>query len=178
MRYYLAALLAVVCFSVAAQDYLPVDGSSRVRFKIKNFGATVEGSLSQLQGTIRFNADNLSAALFDVTVEASTINTGIKMRDNHLRKPDYFNTSAFKKIRFVSTAVTAANKPYEAIVKGNLTIKEITKQVSIPFKYEVIGETVHFTGEFKINRKEYGVGGSSITMADELNLVLDVTASK
>ena len=72
------------------QTMKPVDEGSAVKFRIKNFGGTVIGSFKGLNGTIHFNPSDLSSAAFDVTVDVNTINTGIDMRNNDLKKEKYF----------------------------------------------------------------------------------------
>lgn len=163
---------------VDAQVYIPDDATSKINFKIKNFGSTVDGMFKGLKGTIKFDATNLSEALFDVTINTATIDTGIGMRDNHLRKPEYFNVVDFPTIRFVASKVSKSGTSNEAIVTGNLTIKKITKEISFPFLYSEANGTMKFTGEFKINRRDFGVGGQSFSLADELTVLLNVSASR
>lgn len=178
MKYFFAFLLLTLHSFVNAQIYFPVDATSKVSFRIKNFGSTVDGSFKGLKGTINFDASTLSNAKFDVTIEATTTDTGIGMRDNHLRKPDYFGVANFPTIRFVSTKVVASDKTNEAIITGRLTIKKTTKEVSFPFRYSERNGTLQFTGEFQINRRDFDVGGSSFSLADELTVRLDVKTSK
>jgi len=158
-----------------AQPFTPVDASSSISFKIKNFGSTVEGRFQGLTGTIVFDDANASAASFNVAVESNTIDTGIGLRDNHLRKKDYFAVSEHATIRFASSSVTLA-KPGSGTVTGRLTIKKTTKEISIPFTYVLSGNTIRFKGEFALNRRDFGVGGGSISLADELTVFLEVTA--
>lgn len=178
MRFIFAPLFIVLYSFVYAQVYVPVDATSKVSFKIKNFGSTVDGTFKGLKGTINFDASNLSDALFDVTINAATIDTGIGMRDNHLRKPDYFGVADFPTIQFVSNNVEKSGKANEAIVTAKLTIKKTTQKISFPFRYSIANGVLKFTGEFKINRRDFGVGGSSFNLADELTVLLDVRASR
>lgn len=178
MRYIIAIFFIVLYSIVQAQVYVPVDAKSKVSFKIKNFGSTVDGSFKGLKGTINFDASTLSNAIFDVTINAATIDTGIGMRDNHLRKPDYFGVTNFPTIRFISSTVVKSGKPNEAVVSGNLTIKNTTKEISFPFRYGETNGVLHFTGEFKINRRDFNVGGSSISLSDEVIVLLDVGTTK
>ncbi len=178
MRFIITFFFIVHYSLVHAQVYVPDHVTSRVSFKIKNFGSTVDGTFKGLKGIINFDDSNLANALFDVTIDASTINTGIGMRDNHLRKPDYFGVATFPTIRFVSSKVEKSSKMNEAIVTGKLTIKKTTKEISFPFRYRDAIGVLQFTGEFKINRRDFGVGGSSISLADELTVLLDVRASQ
>jgi polyisoprenoid-binding protein YceI len=178
MRLVLAFVLLSLYSLANAQVYAPVDAQSKVNFKIKNFGSTVDGTFAGLKGSITFDASNLSGAHFDVTISTATLDTGIGLRDKHLRKPDYFDVDAFPTIRFVSSKVEKSTKVNEAIVTGKLTIKKTTKEISFPFRYGEVNGVQQFTGEFKMNRRDYAVGGKSISLSDELMVQLDVKASK
>ena len=69
----------------------PVDEQSSVKFRIRNFGFNVTGSFKGLQGNINYFPERLNESSVDVTVQANTVNTDIDLRDNHLRKPEYFD---------------------------------------------------------------------------------------
>lgn len=177
MRYRFIILFLVSSAWATAQVLAPLGGSSRVSFKIRNFGTTVEGTMSGLKGTIRFDAGTISTAQFDVTLDANTIDTGISMRDNHLHKKDYFDVATYPSIRFVSTKVSAV-KAGEATVTGTLTIKKTSKEITFPFKYTQLNDLPQFSAEFAINRRDFNVGGSSMTMSDDVKIVLSVGTSK
>lgn len=177
MRYLLILIFHLSSGWAAGQVYTPLTATSRVSFVIKNFGTTVAGAMKGLKGSIEFEANNISIARFDVTLDANTIDTGIHMRDNHLRKKDYFDVVRFPLIRFVSTKVSAT-KTGEGMVTGTLTIKKTSKEITFPFNYKQAGGTPQFTGEFAINRRDFNVGGSSMTMGDEVKIFLNVSTSK
>jgi polyisoprenoid-binding protein YceI len=160
-----------------SQALRPIDDQSSVKFKIKNFGFNVNGSFTGLQGTINFNPDNLGLSNMDVTVDPKTVNTGIDMRDNHLRKPEYFDVKKYPDIRFVSTKITRSSKSGTLFMFGKLTIKSVTREISFPFTAVPQGDGYLLTGEFRINRIEYGVGESS-AVADNLTVLLKVVAGK
>jgi len=163
---------------IQQQSYIPSDSGSSVKFKIKNLGVTITGSFSGLAGQIQFDPANLASSNFEATIDVSTINTGIDMRDEHLRKEEYFDAKNYPKIKFVSTKVTPSNRSETLYIYGNLTIKNITKEISFPFKSTAQDGGYLFSGEFKINRRDFKVGGSSITMGDNLTVLLSVFAKK
>ena len=159
-------------------SYTPSDNGSSVKFKIKNLGVTITGSFTGLTGKIQFDPSNLTSSNFEATIDASTINTGIDMRNEHLRKEEYFDVKNYPHIKFVSTKITPSNRSGTLYVFGNLTIKNITKEISFPFKATAQEGGYLFNGEFKINRRDFKVGGSSITMGDNLTVLLSVFAKK
>ena len=60
----------------------------------------------------------------------------------------------------------------------SLTIKDQTKTIDLPFTYEESGNAASFKGSFQIKRSDYGVGGSSLVMSDNVKVDLDVEATK
>ena len=176
MKLSFIACIFFVTLSAHGQAYIP-NADAKVNFKIKNFGSTVDGSFTGLTGTLEFNENDFAGTKFKVSLDAKSIDTGIGMRDNHLRKSDYFDVSRFPVIEFSSTKVVKGNAS-EGIVTGKLTIKNITKEITFPFTFAISNGNPRFKGEFKLNRRDYAVGGSSISLADELMVILDVPFKK
>jgi polyisoprenoid-binding protein YceI len=168
----LAALLPLD--SVAQKVLHPVASQSAVRFVIRNFGINVEGSLSGLTGDIVFDPGQLQASRFNITLKSGTIQTGNNMRDEHLRKNSYLDVAVYPEIRFRASAVTRAPGADEYSLEGYLTIKKVTRTVKIPFRVTQEGNAYRFLGNFRINRLDYGVGSSSISLSDNLTIYLDV----
>ena len=81
-------LFSTVCTG-NAQLLSPVEKSSEIRFAIKNVGLKTTGTFGGLQGKIWFDKSQLPASFFDVSIEAASVNTGSKARDNHLKREDY-----------------------------------------------------------------------------------------
>lgn len=164
----------LACLHGLGQQRL-VDGKSTVKFKIKNLGIPVNGRFSGLSGSILFDKNNPGGASFQATIDASSISTGIGARDRHLKKPEYFNVEKFPTISFVSekVAMTADGK---YIVTGKLSIKDRSRQISFPFTMAEEQGATRFTGSFSINRREFNVGESSISLSDNLIVFLSVFA--
>ena len=150
------------------------DAGSSVRFRIKNLGFNVTGSLGGLSGRVVFDPGKPEDAGFDVSVDANTINTDNGMRDDHLRGETYFNVQHYPYIRLVSGKI-APGKKGVYLFTGQLTIKDHTKEVSFPFTVAEAGGGWRFQGSFTINRKDFDIGGFS-TISDQLEVTLDVTA--
>jgi len=176
-KYLFTLSILFFVLAVEAQSFVPVDKESTVKFKIRNFGLYVEGTLTRLEGKIEFDPNNISSSQFDVSIDANSIDTGIGMRDNHLRKSEYLNVKTYPRIRFVSSKIVA-EKNGNLVITGLLTIKNVTKEISFPFTYLMINGTPLFKGEFEINRRSYDVGGRSISMADNLIIVLNIATTK
>jgi len=172
---------AFLLFSIATsfgQTYTPADAGSKVHFVIKNFGINTGGSFDGLAGSITFDPANLGGASFNVSVDAKSVDTDIEARDNHLRRAEYFDVEKYPKLSFRSTKITTTNKEGYLYMFGVITIKNISKEISFPFKQTSKDGGILFEGEFKLNRRDFGVGGKSFSMSDELNVELSIFAKK
>ena len=172
-----AASLVTSATGVFAQNKNWVVQSSTIQFDIKNAGLTVKGTFSGLQATIAFHPQQVEKAVIKGSLKTSSINTGITMRDNHLRKPDFFDAAQFPTIALEAVSIT---KIAEGSFNGSfkLTIKDITKVVTIPFVFAEKGEKAAISGYFSLNRRDYGVGGSSFTMSDTVNIKVSAVLSE
>ncbi len=170
------ALFCVV--TTFGQNYTPTDAGSKVRFVIKNFGINTGGTFEGLTGSIIFDPANLAGASFNVSVDAKSVDTDVEARDNHLRKEEYFDVEKYPKLSFRSTKITTTNKEGYLFIFGVITIKNISKEISFPFKQTSKDGGILFDGEFKLNRRDFGVGGKSFSMSDELNVELSIFAKK
>jgi polyisoprenoid-binding protein YceI len=157
-------------------QYKPVDKGSSIKFEIKNFGIGTSGSFSGLQGTISFDKDHPEEAKFDVSIDANTINTDNGARDNHLREDSYFGVKKYPRIHFVSTKIERSASG-TLTISGKLTIKGQTKDISFPFTATPNNDSYIFKGSFSINRRDFGVGGSS-TISDNLTVELNIATVK
>ena len=174
-------LLLSLCsfvFSFAQTVLTPVANASKIHFVIKNFGIKTGGDFSGIKGVIRFDPVNYSLSSFNVTVDANTIDTDNDTRDDHLKGSEYFDVEKYKTLAFKSTKVVRSSKAGRFYVFGNLTIKNITKPVEFSFGATAKDGGYVFAGEFGINRRDFGIGGSSISMSDKLKVSLTVFANK
>ena len=176
----LFAALFFISINAAAQTYIPQDTGSKVHFVIKNFGINTGGDFSDLKGRIVFLPDSLSASKFNVTVAASTVDTDNEMRDKNLKESEYFDAPQFPTIQLVSTKISKTNKTSDGFYffTGNLTIKGIIKTVSFPFQAKKINDGYLFTGDFEIDRLDFGIGEKNIVLSNKVAVSLSVTAKR
>jgi polyisoprenoid-binding protein YceI len=169
----------ILCFFLSAQvafsQMHPVYSESSIRFTIHNFGFKTYGTLAAPEGNIEFNPDDLSRSSFQVTTKSESINTDNESRDEHLREEDYFDVKNHPLIRFVSASIRSTGKKNGYEATGTLTIKNTSRTIVIPFIAEKTGDSWTFTGSFTMNRRDYGIGGSS-TISNELTVDIKVVA--
>lgn len=179
MKFLLFTILSFWAISgLQAQNYSIQNTNNAVKFKIKNLGIWISGVFGEYSGAIVFSPENLSASKFSVQIKTSSINTGIELRDDHLKKEEYFDEKNYPTISFVSTKVTLSNKKGTLYMFGKLNVKGKEMDLSFPFSALPQENGYRFQGQFKINRRDLGVGGSSVTMSDEVTVLLDVYTQK
>ncbi len=173
---YTVALLFSMNLLYAQMILTPTDEGSKVHFVIKNFGIKTGGDLTGLKGAIKLDPKNMSVWAFDVTVDATTIDTDNGSRDGHLKKTEYFDVAKYPTIHILSTKISATSNPGIYLLNANLTIKGVTKSVSFNFKVNNLNNGYLFTGEFPMNRRDFRVGGNSVSLSDNLNVSLSIFA--
>jgi polyisoprenoid-binding protein YceI len=141
--------------------------NSSAAFAIKNAGFTVDGKFKQLSATATFDSAGLPVTL-DATAQTASLDTDNKTRDGHLKSDDYFDIAKYPTIHFVATRFERAGEVITAV--GQLTIKQVTKEVRVPVRLLSANGRITLSTEFKLNRRDYGVGGSSWIMSDDATL--------
>lgn len=168
-------VLLLLFMAAGLPPYKPVRDKSVVQFSIKNFGISVSGTLTGLEGIILFDPAHPEQASFNVSIPSASVNTDNELRDSHLKNETYFDAVHYPLITFVSTRVTSGQHGLLNAF-GNLTIKNHTREVLLPFTVVTTGNGYLFTGQFSINRKDFGIGGTSI-IGDSATIHLSVYAS-
>jgi polyisoprenoid-binding protein YceI len=171
-------------------DYVLDGAHSRLGFVARHAMVTkVRGAFNDFEGTAHLDAANPSLSSATVTIDVASVDTRQAQRDEHLRTNDFFDAPAFPKITFVSTAIeTLDEQTYR--MTGDLTIKDVTKSVSIDFEYagharDPYGnERVGFEGKTVINRKDFGVNFNAaletggVMVSDKITLEFEISAIK
>ena len=143
---------------------------SYVDFSIRHFLAKSKGSFQKIQGVIDFS----DTPSMNVTIDVESINTSNENRDSHLRSDEYFDTAKFPTMTFVSKSFN--NTGNGMSVTGDLTIRDITKEIEFPLIYLGKQDTgrgypsAAFEGEITIKRTEFGVGKEGVSLGDEVTI--------
>jgi polyisoprenoid-binding protein YceI len=162
---------------------------SHVGFSVKHMMvATVRGSFKSYRGDLRIDPKDFTRSTFEGEIDVSSLDTGNADRDAHLRAGDFFDAANHPKITFKSTGVEAKGEG-EYVVRGDLTIRGVTKPVSLDVEFQgtsknPYGQTVTGLGvRGTINRKDFGVhfnalletGG--VAVSEKVKIEIDVEAS-
>lgn len=149
---------------------------SEVLFKVKHLViSTVTGSFTKFEGEAVAAEDDFEHADIHFNIEVDSIHTGQTDRDAHLKNGDFFEADAFPKIAFRSTSFTKTGED-EYILKGNLTMKGVTKEIALDAVYG--GSEKDHYGNLKagfevdgtLNRKDFGLTYNALTETGGLAL--------
>ena len=156
-----------------AQNWKPV--TAGVSFKLKMLGATVEGKFKGFSGTMKFDPNNLATSSLNASVDASTLDTDNNLRNKHLKeKEEFFNVAKYPTVKMKTTKIEKDGNNYVGYF--DLTMKETTKSVKIPFTFKQEGNNATFQGSAVINRRDWSVGGGTWGMSDNVTFTIMVNA--
>ena len=156
---------------------------SSISFTISHFFTPVQGAFDKFEGKLMFDPEDMGSSKAEFTVDIESINTKNAKRDGHLKSEDFFNTSEWPTMQFVSEKFEAKGDN-KFLVHGKMTIRDVTKDVTVPF--ELLGVRDHLMmegtlvggikAEFNLNRNDYGVGtgdwAATAVIGDEVNITL------
>jgi polyisoprenoid-binding protein YceI len=173
MKKLIFLFVSLLALPSVAQSWKPLTGS--VTFKIKMWGLTVDGKFQGLAATVVLDPAQLASASIVASVDARTVDTDNSLRNSHLRdKEEFFDSNKYPQLRLKSTKIEKTETGY--VGTFDLTIKQTTKSVKIPFTFLPNGPNQQLKGSVVIDRKDWKVGGGTLGMGDKvtINLMLNV----
>ncbi len=174
----LAAALAVP--SLAATSTWNLDPfHSNAQFTVRHLGiSNVQGEFTKISGTVAIDDADITKSTVNVTIDATSVDTRVSRRDDDLKSPNFFDVAKYPTITFQSTKVTKAGDG-KLMVTGNLTIKDVTKEVTL----DVTGPTAPvtamggqhrgFSASLKINRQDFHVSADPGMVGDDIAIQID-----
>ena len=150
--------------------------------------STVKGRITDIEGTIVADEDELTNSSVDVTLKAASIDTRTEQRDHHLRSPDFLHAEQFPVITFRSTKIEGDREDFS--LTGDLTIREVTKPITLKVTFEGQtkdpwgGERIGFSASGKIDRRDFGLTWNQLletggaVVGNEIKIAVEVEAIK
>jgi polyisoprenoid-binding protein YceI len=150
-------------------------GLARVRVQVKRFAGTIEIAEPAERSSVR------------AILQADSIDTGSKMRDDHLRSPDFLDVDAYPLIQYAGTGLTARGDDRWA-VDGTLTLHGVTRPVPLDLTYQGTGPDpwggtrAAFRAEARLHRDLFGMSWNEAVLPGipqigrELQVLLEVQA--
>ncbi|WP_236136349.1 YceI family protein [Mongoliitalea daihaiensis] len=162
-------VFALVPFLLLAQSVKP---KSPIQFKIKNAGIIVDGTISDWEVEVDFDSKKLDQSSIRGKANPESIQTGIKLRDKHLHGREYFHIQKFPFISLESKSFQSKGKN-NFIGVFELQIRDVKREVEIPFTLSQTGKQQKFKGEFVIDRLDFGLGEKSLVLSDEVRIFVE-----
>ena len=167
---------------------------TEVSFSVRHFLTPVTGKFAEFEVLLNFDPEDVSKSSVQASIPVASVSTGNEKRDDHLRTPDFFAADQYPGITFQSTGVRSTGEN-ELVATGNLTIKDVTRQVEVPIKIlgvmdvpgdmqEMIGtdRLASFEAILTIDRREFGVGtgswGETAIVGSDVEIVIRVEAKR
>lgn len=136
----------------------------------------VNGIFKTFTATMDFDEANLASSKFVMSIDVNSINTGNGLQNKHAISAEWFDAAKYPKIKFTSSSFEKTATGYT--VKGKLQVKEVTKDVSIPFTFKKSGAKGTFTANFSIDRITYGVGKANADVGNSIKIEAKIPVSK
>jgi polyisoprenoid-binding protein YceI len=158
---------------------------SAAQFAARHMGiSTVRGEFRKVSGSANYDPADPSKTSLDATIDATTVDTRVDMRDNDLRSPNFLDVAKYPTITFKSKRAEPAGSGKLKII-GDLTIHGVTKEVVL----DVDGPTApvkDLRGNFhmgasastEITRQDFGVNGAPGMVGDEITITIDAELAK
>ena len=177
----LVATLSLAASAVAQAGTWQIDSNhSSAQFSVKHLGvSTVRGAFTKVTGSAKYDPSDPSKDTLEATIEASSVDTRVDMRDKDLRSPNFLDVEKYPTITFHSkqTKVAGAGKLQ---ITGDLTIHGVTKEVvldvdgpSAPIKDPWGNMRIGASASTKINRRDFAVNGAPGAVGDDLTITID-----
>jgi len=177
--------------ALMASERWEIDSShSSLHFSVRHLViAKVRGSFARWSGTIQVPDGDFSKATVVVTIDASSIDTGVADRDGHLKSPDFLDAARYPELRFVGRRVQPRSEG-EIDVVGELTLKGVTREVVIHVEQHGQAKDpwgnvrAAFTAKTSIDRKDFGLAWNQVLetggvmVGDRVDIEADIEAVK
>ncbi|CAN5206361.1 hypothetical protein BH09PSE2_BH09PSE2_20130 [soil metagenome] len=178
MRPFLLAAAAVLlvagpAFAAAPPAWVVDRSASKVGFTGSMSGQAFSGRFTRFDAHIAFDPKNLPAAQVVATIDTGSAASCDASRDEALPTPDWFSVKAFPRAVFKSKRIAATGPGYY-VADGDLTIRNVTRPVSLPFALTITGDTAKMTGALQLDRSAFGVGQGQFKGGDTVALKVGV----
>lgn len=146
---------------------------SQISFVSRQMNVPVDGRFGKFTAQVSYDPKKPAAAKAEIEVDLGSVDTGSAEADAEVGKKSWFNTAAFPSAKFVSSSVKPLAQD-KLEVKGNLSIKGISREVIFPVTVKTAGGSTSFEGAFPLLRLQYKIGegawSDTETVADEVEV--------
>lgn len=151
---------------------------SQVGFEAAGSGYTAQGVFKTYKAEIEFDPDAPEQASIHVSLDVGSATTGTADVDQTIQSPDFFDPGRYPTAEFVASGAKPDGEG-KYILNGRLTLKGVTKPITLPFAIEIESGVAAVKGETAINRLDFGVGPETVagmSVEKDVKLTIDLTA--
>jgi polyisoprenoid-binding protein YceI len=176
--------------TMAATKWALDASHSEIKFKVRHMMITnVTGSFKEISATLEGDDSDLISAKVKFVAKTGSIDTGSEQRDGHLKSADFFESEKYPEMKFVSSRFEKKGGN-EYIMYGNLTIKDVTKEVALDVEHGGINKDPWgnmkngFSINGKINRKDFGLNWNAaletggVLVSDDVKILGEIQLTK
>jgi cytochrome b561/polyisoprenoid-binding protein YceI len=176
------ALFAAGALPTAAQEWAIDKSLSKISFEVQAGGQAVSGEFKQFQAEIHFDPDDPESADISAAIDMNNVVTGQAQVDSGLLGKDWFDTQTYPTAGFRARSVKAGKGDGEYVIEATITVKDVSKNVTLPFRLAVNEGEATVKGETALRRSEFGIGPkgpvSGTVIGDVVTLRLDLAAKR
>lgn len=178
----LTCALLATAFAQGATEYQIDPNHSSANFAVKHMMVnTVHGRFPKMSGTIEYDPADPANDKVTAVIDTASITTDVAPRDHDLRSDHFFDVAKYPEIKFASTRIEKRGAQLVAI--GNLTMKDVTRQIELPFEIASIKNEIGVTAKLTINRQDYHITWSHVVegvtaVSDDVDIELNLEAKK
>ncbi|WP_417829755.1 YceI family protein [Thalassospira sp.] len=167
--------------ALGADKWVVNSDESAITFNATQLGAAFDGAFEAFSADIHFSPDDLAGSSVEVLIDIASVNTGNGDRDSQIVSPDWFDATQWPTAKFATKSFSQiAPGTYEAV--ADLTIRDVTREVTLPFDLEIDGNAANATGALTINRTDFGVGqgqwSDTSQVGDPVTIKIEITADR
>ncbi len=157
----LVVIFAALIPDAVANETFKFDVShSTIGFHVHQFLGTTTGKFSRFSGNIDIDRAHPEHSSVLAKIQVSSIDTGIKKRDDHLRSAEFFNVTKYPEITFKSRSVKQTG-PQSGDILGDLTMHGVTKAMTLHVKL-----LTPMRGEASMQRSQWEVTTDPVKRRD------------
>jgi polyisoprenoid-binding protein YceI len=185
MKWILPGLLALmvvpsVCLAEAPVFAVVPDGSS-VTFQVKKASVPIQGRFDKWKSTLTFTSPAVSTGVFDIKVDADSVDTGSGIKNDKLKSPEFFDVKNNPVISFRSKSISQTG-PNTFSMDGDFMIRGVSKPQTVVLTTTRGASGGEIKGTMTFDRKDYGMNGGSgipfVTIGDHVNVAIDMKVKR
>lgn len=167
--------------AMAADAWNVSQDDSEIGFVGTQLGADFEGRFDAFDADIVFSPDDLAGSSVTVVIDIASVDTQNGDRDSQIVSPEWFDAAQWPTAKFETKSFREVSPGmYEAV--ADLTIRDVTREVTLPFELAINGTQAAAKGAVTIQRTDFGVGqgqwADTSQVGDDVTIAITVTATR